>query len=92
MDDVTRAGIHLEKLSAKMKPDMDLFWSSYGSYEELMETLDEYKQALKNKDLSKLSELKFLFLATGDLQEIALSNGWGDEFLKLASEFDSLNL
>jgi hypothetical protein len=31
-----------------------------------------------------------LFAPTGDLQEIAMSNGWHDTYLKLAEEFDKL--
>jgi hypothetical protein len=31
-----------------------------------------------------------LFAPTGDLQEIAMSNGWHDTFLQLAEEFDNL--
>ncbi|MDH3232680.1 MAG: hypothetical protein OEQ29_04080 [Alphaproteobacteria bacterium] len=32
--------------------------------------------------------LKILFLPTGDLQEISIDNGWGDEFVALAARFD----
>jgi hypothetical protein len=33
--------------------------------------------------------LGLLFAATGDLQEISIANGWGDEFLKLAEAVDA---
>lgn len=32
--------------------------------------------------------LGFLFLPTGDLQEISMANGWGEEFLDLADVVD----
>jgi len=31
-----------------------------------------------------------LYVPTGPLQEISISNGWAEAFLKLAEEFDSL--
>ncbi len=31
-----------------------------------------------------------LFAATGPIQELALSNGWHEEYMALASEFDTL--
>jgi hypothetical protein len=30
-----------------------------------------------------------LFAPTGPLQELSLSSGWADDFLKLASRFDA---
>ena len=34
--------------------------------------------------------LAMLFAPTGPIQEIAMSSGWADEYLKLSSEFDAL--
>lgn len=33
--------------------------------------------------------LGFLFLPTGDLQEISMANGWAEEFLELAEIVDA---
>ena len=35
-----------------------------------------------------INQLRFLFVVTGPLQETSMSNGWSDEFLKLAARFD----
>ena len=34
------------------------------------------------------SKIKFLFLPTGALQEISISNNWGDEYLKISEIVD----
>lgn len=33
---------------------------------------------------------RVLFAATGDIQEIAMQNGWHETYMKLAAEFDEL--
>jgi hypothetical protein len=40
-------------------------------------------------DLNK-TKLSLLFAPTGPLQEIAIDNGWGAEFLLLAAEVDKI--
>ena len=37
----------------------------------------------------KASDINYLFGPTGPLQEIAMSNGWHDEYLILAEEWDA---
>jgi hypothetical protein len=36
------------------------------------------------------TRLRLLFAPTGSLQEIAIDNGWGAEFLLLAAEMDKI--
>lgn len=31
-----------------------------------------------------IDKMKLLLAPTGDMQEISINNGWGDEFLKIA--------
>ena len=33
-------------------------------------------------------ELASLFVVTAEIQEIAMANGWSDDYLALATEFD----
>ncbi|MGB3541563.1 hypothetical protein [Rubrivirga sp.] len=40
---------------------------------------------------SRLSDVQALFLPTGELQDVAIDQGWGDRFLALASEADRLS-
>lgn len=43
----------------------------------------------KNKSINK-SKLSFEFAPTSSIQEIAIDNGWGNEYLKLSEDFDAL--
>ena len=56
----------------------------------ILNSLDSCLVQLSDGSSLNVNELKLLFLPTGPLQETSIDNGWGDEFLELASEFDEL--
>ena len=70
--------------------DTNMVWSTYDTKEELILELENYIQRLKNSDFSSIEQLISLFLPTGDLQEIAISSGWGEEYLSISKKFDDL--
>ncbi len=74
----------------KIDNETDVFWSRYDSVQHLINDLDREVDRLKIKDHTVLRDLEILFAPTGSLQEISISNGWSDEFLVLAQEFDHL--
>lgn len=43
----------------------------------------------ENKPINK-PDLKLEFAPTSSIQEIAIDNGWGEKYLQLSEEFDSL--
>ena len=47
-------------------------------------------EAVERGTRLKREELTLLFAPTGDLQETAIANGWGDEYCRLAAKFDVL--
>jgi hypothetical protein len=51
---------------------------------------NELDKLAENGEIA-LDEISFLFIPTGDFQEISLANNWADEYLALASSFDRLN-
>jgi hypothetical protein len=56
--------------------------------EELINQIeDELNKAKSGRPLD-INNLKFLFAPTGSLQDISIGNGWGKEFLELASLID----
>lgn len=57
---------------------------------EIYETLDNAIRRLKTHQSISKSNLRFLFSPTGPLQDDSISNGWGEEYLILAAQFDSL--
>ena len=70
--------------------DTNMVWSTYDTKEVLILELENYIQRLKNSDFSSIEQLISLFLPTGDLQEIAISSGWGEEYLSISKKFDDL--
>jgi hypothetical protein len=79
----------LDKIIGKLSlPGCDVVWSHYDSQAEALTDVKEHIERLKKNDFSKLGDLKLLFAPTGSLQDISISNGWGTEFLVLATQFD----
>jgi hypothetical protein len=65
--------------------------SSYASegVERIGEELRAAIAALDSRREVDRANLKLLFAPTGAIQELSLANGWGDEFLPLASAVDA---
>jgi hypothetical protein len=72
------------------RSEIDVVWSGYDTTDDVLSDLTGHIARLTNNDLSRRKELKILFAPTGPLQEIALSSGWGDQFLSIAERFDQL--
>src|SRR5688572_30345859 len=57
---------------------------------ELATDVKEMIERLKQSNIQQLGVIKFHFLPTGNYQEIALKNNWDEDYLIMASDFDSL--
>jgi hypothetical protein len=69
----------------------DLNWQPhYDNEQQLVSDLRDHARRIRQGDGSRLAELKFSLLPTGDLNEIAFSSGWGDAYVRLANRFDEL--
>ena len=77
-------------LSYIKRPGADLVWSHWDNVDDAIKELEDHKYRFLKNDFSKLDDASFLFAPTGSLQEVSLSNGWGDEFIQLASKMDKL--
>lgn len=58
------------------------------SVEEMIHELESIVSSLKTLQLVDVQQLGFLFAPTGAIQETAIDNGWGDDFLRLAALVD----
>lgn len=71
-------------------PNTDMTWTSYYNEEEFIREfdilIDDFKRGIKGC----IDRLKLLFTPTGILQEISLSNGWGERFIDISNRFDKL--
>ena len=71
-----------------LEPKTDISWSIFNSKDELIIEIDAHIQKLNLRDFSKVTDLILLFAPTSDFQEISLSSGWGNRYLKISERFD----
>lgn len=69
-------------------PDNDFAWSIWDNSSEASNKLQNIIILLKSGDLPNKDDITFLFLPTGSLQEVSISSGWGDIFIKIADKYD----
>lgn len=69
------------------RPGNDFSYSGWAGVSGAYAELDVVLAALRGGDGSGVDSI--YFLPTGPLQELAISSGWGDEFLALADRFDA---
>ena len=69
-------------------PTTDVIWSSYNSANEVIKDLEDIEKDLKGGGKNAVDRLCFLLAPTGDLQEIAVNSGWGNEFLDIAAALE----
>jgi hypothetical protein len=70
------------------RPENDFGWSKWDDATTAVTEIDSHVAAIERDDLSRLSDLALLFAPTGAIQKVAVSSGWGTEFLALAARFD----
>jgi len=58
--------------------------------DDIVRELDHHLERAR-RGVGQVWEISGLFLPTGPLQEVALDNGWGDEYLALADRFDAIH-
>ncbi len=63
-------------------------FSGWADSSEACTEIDQVWTSLRSEDFVVTSQLTFLFLPTGPLQELSISSGWGDEFIELVNRFD----
>jgi hypothetical protein len=69
-------------------PENDFSWSSWGDTNAALAEIDGIISQLQRSETPDRLQMEVLFTATGPMQELSMSSGWGNRFLQLASEFD----
>lgn len=80
----------LLKIKQKISDDSDLTWTRFETADELRKEIDEFILRLNQGDDNVFNDISIHFLPTSTFQEHSLQNGWGDEFMKLAEQFDKI--
>lgn len=80
----------LDSVKEKITDDSDVVWSNVDSPAQLRAMIDDCITGLQQRDSNSINRLHNLFAATGKIQEHSISNGWGEEFLEIAEQFDNM--
>jgi hypothetical protein len=81
----TLIDVMLEARRLLALPGNDFSWSSFIDQEAALEEIDAHIQSVREGS----TNAGVLFVATGPVQEVSLSSGWGDEFVALAHRYDA---
>lgn len=78
----------LEWIRIYTPPTADTVWAGFDSAEEFLKELETDIENIRLCDNETLKKLNIEFIATSTYQELSLSNGWGNEYIGLSTEFD----
>lgn len=88
----------MKKLVTTLEETISFLQSSQSSVyadipiEEIIEKLKSEVAKVKSSKPIDAKQLRLLFAPTGAIQDTAIDNGWGDEFLKIANIIDQFTL
>lgn len=68
--------------------DNDFTWSRWKDQAEAVNEMRSVLSVVEAGDLPDRLKVTVLFAPTGPIQEVSLSSGWGETFLKVAEKFD----
>ena len=71
-------------------PDNDFSWSYWEDSEQATKEIMKLLNMAKSYALPERVEVDVLFSPTGPLQEVSLSSGWAESFLKVAEKYDQV--
>lgn len=90
MTDLKNATEILVKVRERITDDSDLLWTSFETADELRQEIDGLICRLQQNDNKAIDDIYTHFLPTSTFQEHSIQNGWSDEYMKLADEFDKV--
>jgi hypothetical protein len=80
----------LGTIKGYISKDTDVIWAGYDNVDEFLTELNKYIEKMESCDFDALGKLEMNFAPTSSYQDLSISNGWGDDFLELADQFDQL--
>lgn len=80
----------LEVVISRLADDSDMSWTKYESAIDLKKKLFTYIQELKADNLKSITILNLHFAPTSTFQELSISNGWSDEYIRISTVFDEI--
>lgn len=81
----------LADIKSRIDDNTDTVWAGFDNTEVLIKELDSDQKQIELLDIDTLEKIMVEFLPTSTYQELAMSNGWSDEYLQIAEKFDSIH-
>jgi hypothetical protein len=78
-------------IKSRINDETDIVWAGFYNAEILTKELDSDQKQIDLLDFDTLEKIMVEFLPTSTYQELAMSNGWSDEYLQTAEKFDSIH-
>ena len=72
------------------RPDNNFTWSSWADADAALREMDTLIECVANGAKPDPVQVGSLFAPTGPIQEVSLSSGWAETFLKLAERIDAV--
>jgi len=89
--DFKEVSIIVANIKLRINDETDTVWAGFENTEALIKELDYDKKQIELLDFDTLEKIKVEFLPTSTYQELAMSNGWSDEYIQIANKFDSIH-
>jgi hypothetical protein len=78
-------------IKSRINDETDTVWAGFDNAKILTKELDSDQKQIELLDFDTLEKIMVEFLPTSTYQELAMSNGWSNEYLKIAEKFDSIH-
>ena len=78
-------------IKSRINDKTDTVWAGFDNIEVLTKELDSDQKQIEILDFETLEKIMVEFLPTSTYQELAMSNGWSEEYLQIAEKFDSIH-
>ncbi|MFZ4475389.1 MAG: hypothetical protein ACOYPR_09375 [Saprospiraceae bacterium] len=80
----------LKQIRDSTSKDSDTVWAGFDIADKFLEELNQDIEKIQNCDYQTLEKVHVEFLPTCTYQEVSISNGWSDMYLKLSTDFDKI--
>jgi hypothetical protein len=77
-------------IKSKINDKTDTVWAGFDNVEILISELESDRKQIEFLNFDALKKIMIEFLPTSTYQELAMSNDWSEEYLKIAKKFDSI--
>lgn len=88
MDRQALAGVLQDAKTLISLTENDFSWSSWVDAADALTEIDAHLVGLETGQEPNGLHLEVIFAVTGPMQELAISSGWGPQFILLADRFD----